>query len=134
MALSFVWFGLFPARAASLRLARLAVYDITNIDPTMGEYLMHVLARRGRRSVRGLLGRHRGAAMPLIREQLARITTPTLVIWGAEDRFFNVTVGKAASEHTPGAQLHVIPRAGHVPFFDQRAELNAVLIRFLRGD
>ncbi len=47
-----VWFGLFPARAASLRLARLAVYDITNIDPTMGEYLMQVLARRGRRSVR----------------------------------------------------------------------------------
>ena len=95
---------------------------------------MHVLALRGRCSLRGLLGRHRGAAMPFVREQLARITTPTLLIWGAEDRFFNVSVGRAAAELIPGAQLQVVPRAGHVPFFDQPADFNAVLIRFLRGD
>lgn len=134
VALAFLWFGLFPSRAASLRLARLAVYDITNIDAIMGEYVLQVLARRGRRSLRGLVRRHRGAAVPLTREQLARITTPTLLIWGAEDRFFNVSAGRAAAERIPGAQLHLIPRAGHVPFFDQPAEFNAVLIRFLRGD
>ncbi len=134
VALAFLWFGLFPSRAASLRLARLAVYDITNIDLIMGEYLMQVLARPGRRSLRSLVRRHRGAAMPLTREELAGITTPTLLIWGADDRFFDVGVGRAAADRIPGAQLHVIPRAGHVPFFDQPAEFNAVLIRFLRGD
>jgi pimeloyl-ACP methyl ester carboxylesterase len=43
------------------------------------------------------------------------ITQPTLVMWGAKDRWIPLADGEAFARDIPGAELRVYPNAGHVP-------------------
>jgi pimeloyl-ACP methyl ester carboxylesterase len=57
---------------------------------------------------------------PKLRARLHRITVPTLLLWGADDRFVAANYyGAAYQEAIPGAGLETIPRAGHFPHLEQ---------------
>ena len=57
---------------------------------------------------------------PKLRRRLHRIATPTLLVWGASDRFvIPGYYGTAYRDAIPGAQLAVIDRAGHWPHVEQ---------------
>ena len=56
---------------------------------------------------------------PKLRYWLHRITVPTLLIWGASDGVVPVTYAEAYRALIPGAQLVVIPEAGHLPHVEQ---------------
>ena len=57
---------------------------------------------------------------PKLRQRLHRIAIPTLLIWGASDRFVTPGYyGAAYRDAIPGAQLAVIDRAGHWPHVEQ---------------
>jgi pimeloyl-ACP methyl ester carboxylesterase len=45
---------------------------------------------------------------------LHRVTVPTLIVWGNEDRITPVEQSEAWIRHIPGARLHRYPNAGHV--------------------
>ena len=123
-------YNLFPSRATGLWLSRYAMRNPQNIDPALGDYMIQVTELRGSR--RSLL---RARTHTRIRAgQLGQITQQTLIIWGRDDRFLPMAQGAAAAEAMPHAELHVIPEAGHVPFFDQSQAFNDVLIRFLKGE
>ncbi len=62
--------------------------------------------------------------------ELARVQAPTLVIWGAEDKFFPVEHGHRASKAIQGATLHVIAGAGHVTPLDAPDEVSGLLSEF----
>ncbi|MDB4973125.1 MAG: alpha/beta hydrolase [Myxococcaceae bacterium] len=47
--------------------------------------------------------------------QLARLTVPTLILWGAEDRLNPKQNGERFAHDIPGSQLIVLERLGHVP-------------------
>ncbi len=64
-------------------------------------------------------------------ENLARITQPTLLIWGSADAVFPASDGEKLLAILPTAQLHVIEGAGHVPYEEKPDELNGVLLAFL---
>lgn len=51
-------------------------------------------------------------------ERMAGIETPTLVLWGNEDRLIPVRLGRRLAETMPGARLVVLPGVGHVPQFE----------------
>jgi pimeloyl-ACP methyl ester carboxylesterase len=57
---------------------------------------------------------------------------PTMVMWGARDAL--VPIGGAAwvARTLPGAEVAVIPGAGHVPMLDRPEEVVRALRRFLR--
>ncbi|MEV4648585.1 alpha/beta fold hydrolase [Saccharopolyspora sp. NPDC049357] len=63
--------------------------------------------------------------------QLPRITTPTLVIVGAQDQVTGVAESRALAEQIPGARLVEIPDAGHAANQEKPEEFNAVVRRFL---
>lgn len=46
---------------------------------------------------------------------LSRIRQETLVLWGAGDRIFPVSTGRALAQLIPNARLEILPRCGHVP-------------------
>ncbi len=48
-----------------------------------------------------------------LREAMARLTVPTLVIWGEADRINPVANGRALAALQPAARLVVVPSAGH---------------------
>lgn len=57
---------------------------------------------------------------PKLRKRLHRINVPTLLLWGAGDRFVTPEYyGAAYREAIPGARLELIERAGHLPHIEQ---------------
>ena len=57
---------------------------------------------------------------PKLRARLHRITVPTLLLWGAEDRFVAAGYyGAAYRDAIPGARLETIAAAGHFPHLEQ---------------
>jgi 3-oxoadipate enol-lactonase len=64
---------------------------------------------------------------------LASITVPTLVICGDEDALTPLKESHAMHAAIPGAQLAVIPAAGHLSNVEHPAAFNAVLFGFIQA-
>jgi pimeloyl-ACP methyl ester carboxylesterase len=56
---------------------------------------------------------------PKLKHRLHRIDVPTLLIWGTSDRIVTVAYAEAYRALIPGAQLVVVPEAGHLPQQEQ---------------
>ena len=57
---------------------------------------------------------------PLLRRRLGRITTPTLLCWGAHDKVAPLTpCGATWVKEIPGARLRVFADSGHVPHLEE---------------
>jgi pimeloyl-ACP methyl ester carboxylesterase len=56
---------------------------------------------------------------PRLARYLYRVTVPTLIIWGAQDRFVPSPHGQAYQAGIPGAELVVLPQCGHLPQVEQ---------------
>jgi 3-oxoadipate enol-lactonase len=72
-----------------------------------------------------------GARFDASRE-VQRITSPTLVIHGAEDRYVPVANAVALAEAIPGARLRVLDNAGHLVFIERFADVNREVVTFLK--
>jgi pimeloyl-ACP methyl ester carboxylesterase len=66
-----------------------------------------------------------------VRERLAAIRTPTLVVAGAEDRLTPLRYARFLAETIPGARLVEIEAAGHFPQLEQPGPVNAAIRAFL---
>jgi pimeloyl-ACP methyl ester carboxylesterase len=64
------------------------------------------------------------------RELLPRIMAPTLVLWGEEDRRSPLHIAEQLHGAIPGAELAIIPNAGHVSNMEQPDAFNAHVRRF----
>ncbi|HST89984.1 MAG TPA: alpha/beta fold hydrolase [Ktedonobacterales bacterium] len=69
-----------------------------------------------------------------VRDDLARIAAPTLLIWGSRDTLVPPSLGSLMCDQIPSARLVVIPGAGHVVMFDRPDQFNAELLTFLAGE
>jgi pimeloyl-ACP methyl ester carboxylesterase len=72
-----------------------------------------------------------GARFNISRE-VGSITSPTLVIHGAEDRYVPVANAVALAEAIPGARLRVLDNAGHLVFIERFADVNREVVTFLK--
>jgi 3-oxoadipate enol-lactonase len=62
-----------------------------------------------------------------------RITSPTLVIHGGEDRYVPVANAAALAEAIPDAKLRVLDDAGRLVFIERFADVNGEVGTFLRS-
>jgi pimeloyl-ACP methyl ester carboxylesterase len=62
----------------------------------------------------------------------ARIRTPTLIVWGERDRMLPASEGDRLAARIPGAELVVIPDAGHLPQRERPEAFAAVVAEFLK--
>jgi len=69
---------------------------------------------------------------PKLKHRLHRITAPTLLIWGENDRIVTPQYGEAYRKLLPNARLSVIPHAGHLPHVEQPQAFMRELRGFLR--
>jgi len=58
---------------------------------------------------------------------------PTMVVVGEEDAMTPVDLARGMASAIPGARLEVIPGAGHLPPLEAPAEVNALLLDFLKS-
>jgi pimeloyl-ACP methyl ester carboxylesterase len=69
---------------------------------------------------------------PKLPDRLHRITAPTLVLWGAQDRLLPVGYAHRWVQLLPAAELAIIENAGHLPLVEQPDTTLGVLRTFLR--
>jgi len=69
---------------------------------------------------------------PPAAERVADIAAPTLVIVGTEDVADILAMADHLAAQIPGARLATIEGAGHLPSLERPAELNRLLLDFLR--
>ncbi|EHB57617.1 alpha/beta hydrolase fold protein [Mycolicibacterium rhodesiae JS60] len=65
-----------------------------------------------------------------LRGQAARITAPTLIVWGAKDTAIPLRFGRATQRAIAGSRLEVLD-SGHLPFSSRPPEFRAVVAPFL---
>lgn len=66
-------------------------------------------------------------------DALARITAPTLVVHGADDRFNPAANAEIIAGRIPGAEMHLIPGARHAYFDEFREVATPLVVEFLHG-
>lgn len=66
-------------------------------------------------------------------DELAAARPPTLVLWGARDRFFPTAHAGRAATLIPRSLLRILPEAGHSPNWERPREVAALLDGFFRG-
>jgi len=65
---------------------------------------------------------------------LPTIGVPTLLLWGEDDHRSPISIAEQLRSAIPGAELHVIPHAGHVSNMEQPTAFNTELRRFCSAD
>lgn len=70
-------------------------------------------------------------ARPVV-ARLSRITSPTLVVWGRDDRLFPAQSAQRLAREISGAKLEIMD-AGHSPHEERPAEFVALVTQFLEG-
>ncbi len=80
----------------------------------------------------GLLSLARQGIVGLRLDDLRRVRTPSLVVWGADDSFDSVAAGRA-SARALGAPFLLIPRAGHLSMVVAPAAVARSVERVARG-
>jgi pimeloyl-[acyl-carrier protein] methyl ester esterase len=68
-----------------------------------------------------------------MRPLLSQVRVPTLVIHGEEDPICPVGAGRFLAKEINGAQLLILPGAGHAPFMGNPQRVNDEMDHFLRG-
>ena len=66
-----------------------------------------------------------------LRPKLARITAPTLVVWGARDPLVPMAAGQRLAESMPLAMFASLDGAGHVPMWERAEAFNSLVLGFL---
>jgi pimeloyl-ACP methyl ester carboxylesterase len=82
---------------------------------------------------RGLRGVLRQFRFDGLRGRLGGLTTPTLVMWGTQDRLIPASVGQAMVAELPHAFLVRFPDAGHALPEEAPEAFNQALLGFLQG-
>ena len=80
--------------------------------------------------VLGAVGAHM-LAQPVTDEQLKTLQTPTLVMWGREDKLLPLASGRHFVAQIPGAHFQIIDDCGHAPSMEQPHAYLAALSAFL---
>ena len=88
------------------------------------------VALRGREAAARLIW-HPHRMHRKLTERLWRITAPTLVVWGADDRLIPLPYGEAYARGIPGAKLVTLEGCGHLPPFEQPDRFADVVLDFL---
>jgi len=68
-----------------------------------------------------------------IRERLAAVEMPTMIIWGQSDRVIPMSAALSYHRRIPHSRLEIFERTGHGPQLERPARFNALLDDFLRS-
>lgn len=120
-----------PSIAARMTL-RMCYHDrkkVTKADVTA--YAAPFVSREARHA---LLQTARQCVPPNTEElisELSRITVPTFILWGREDKVIPIEVGESLHQLIPNSKLEVLEECGHIPQEEKPEETVALISEFL---
>lgn len=64
-------------------------------------------------------------------KRLHRVTAPTLIVWGAEDRLISPVYAQEFANQIGNSRVELIDGAGHVPQWEQLEKVTPLVLKFL---
>ena len=86
------------------------------------------------RRTEGFLPAFQALANYSLRDELEKVSAPTLIVWGDADPLVGVAHARELERLIPGAQAVIYPRTGHVVQLERPERFNADVEAFLSGD
>jgi pimeloyl-ACP methyl ester carboxylesterase len=121
-------FSLSPAELSKLSFHNPAAFPLN--PATMSDAQRASLVAN--RNALALYGGRPPTPDPTLRERLATIAVPTLVVWGESDRVVDPEYGRAFAAAIPGAKFRLLPKTGHVPQIETPAQLLTTILEFTK--
>lgn len=97
----------------------------------VNEYLAPMRRPGTAAALRSLMGSRAGLDVPA---QLARIRQPTLVIWGRDDGWIDVSHAARFLAAIPGSRVEILDACGHMPQEERPADFARITLAFLAAD
>ncbi|HTU20699.1 MAG TPA: alpha/beta fold hydrolase [Gemmataceae bacterium] len=107
-------------------------YDPDRVDPRLLLYYRRQLANRRWRL--GLLRTVRGTMNHCVRELLAELPHPALMVSGRDDKIVDPRAAEAATKMLPHGHYVCIPRCGHAPQMERSWTTNRLVLQFLTSN
>ncbi len=111
------------------------VKSVFHRDHFVSDELVEALTRKfqNRKWKKGVLRTLRATVGHSVGSLLERVSQPTLVIWGANDRVLSDVAGAMrAAERIHSVRQVVIPKCGHAPQIEKPRLVNHLISRYLR--
>jgi pimeloyl-ACP methyl ester carboxylesterase len=70
---------------------------------------------------------------PALETWLHRISVPTLVVWGRDDKLFPAEYAKAWAAQIPDVRVAIIPECGHRPQLEKADVVTRQVLAFVGG-
>ena len=120
----------FRGRWFTKRILRSSFADPDKVtEADVDQYYAPVPQREFGRALRGVLREFRFDSLG---GRLARVQTPTLILWGAADRWIPLRDGARFSRELPRSEFVVIERSGHNVAEESPERVNQLLVDFLK--
>ena len=104
-------------------------HDRRQADPRLFDYYRKRFADRRWRV--GLLRTIRGTMDLCVRDRLAQVTRPTLLVSAREDRVCDPAAAEEAARRLPDGRFVLIPQCGHAPQLEKPWLINRLVVHFL---
>jgi pimeloyl-ACP methyl ester carboxylesterase len=104
--------------------------DPSKITPELVDRYYELTLREGNRRALGLRMRER---LAVGHERIAKITQPTLIIWGGQDRLIPPSNGERFAKDIAGSKLVMLGQLGHVPHEEDAQQTVTAVQAFLAG-
>jgi len=132
----------FDARLTALRDGPIEVFrafafwmsspTVIDLEPELQAQIEEFFAKNaGAQPVHAYVGHFEADLAHDTTDRLGGITCPTLVVYGDEDLITLPRYNRTVADAIPGAEVVVIPGAGHFAWVERGAEVNAAIDKFL---
>lgn len=120
------------ARNPALR-RRAFAFAVSRGDLLAGDLALHLLPELHSPAFRPVLESAFKAWNTQWCEGLSSIKAPTLIIWGERDRQLPLRHATRWAGYIPGADIEIVPGAGHLPMVESPRVFNDYVHQFLQG-
>jgi pimeloyl-ACP methyl ester carboxylesterase len=70
---------------------------------------------------------------PPVAEEIKKIHTPTLIIWGKDDQMIDVSNAYRFNENIKGSSIQIISNSGHVPMEETPQPVYEAIVKFIKA-
>ncbi len=109
-------------------------FDPEEVERFKGRYRAQMQYRGFKRAIISTLRNGVVNGSPEIYDQLGRLQTPVLLVWGAQDRTLPVAQSAGILKRVPRAQFETIDGAGHLPNCERPEVFHPILLKFLDNE
>jgi pimeloyl-ACP methyl ester carboxylesterase len=85
------------------------------------------------RALRSTLLQRESVRIDTLYARIGALGKRSLLIWGTEDSTVAITYADSVRQAIPQIEFHAIEGAGHLPHMEKAAEVNPILVAFLRA-